>query len=105
MNRQLPILDSILLRMVFRQIPGLDMDDIVATREWINHKMEARGESVEEIDCNMTMREIFDVMEWPYYSNFVHEMFTEIFPGRPWLGHCLQFDIEQSLVRDFIPFV
>lgn len=104
MNRQVPILDSILLRMVFRQIKGLDMDDIVATREWINHKMGARGECV-EIDCNMTMREIFDVMEWPYPTSFVGDMFDEIFPGRSELALCLQFDIEHSLVRDFIPFV
>ena len=96
MNRQVPILDSILLRMVFRHIPGLDMNDIVATREWINHKMEARGESV-EIDCNMTMREIFDVMDWPYPSRFVGDMFEEIFPGQPHLGFCLHFDIKRSL--------
>lgn len=104
MNRQVPLLDSILLRMVFRQIKGLDMDDIVATREWIKHKMEDRGESV-EIDCNMTMREIFDVMEWPYPTSFAYDMFKEIFPGRSDLGLCLEFDIERSLVRDFIPFV
>ncbi len=80
------------------------MDNIVATREWINHIMEARGESV-EIDCNMTMREILDVIEWPYSSYFVNDMFKEIFPGRSHLGLCLHFDIEQSLVRDFILFV
>lgn len=66
--------------------------------------MEARGENV-EIDCNMTMREIFDVMEWPYPLSFHCEMFQEIFPGNPDLGLCLRFDIEQSLVRDFIPFI
>ena len=104
MNRQVPILRSILLRMVYRYIKGLDMDDIVATREWINQKMEARGDSG-EMNCNMTMREIVDVIEWPYDSDFVYDMFYDIFPGRTEHAHDLQLDIELSLVRDFIPFV
>ena len=80
------------------------MDDIVATREWITHKKEARGASI-EVNCNMTMREIVDVMEWPYSSYFVSHMFHAIIPGRGDPAPSLCLDIEHSLVRDFIPFV
>ena len=80
------------------------MDDIVAAREWITHKMEARGARI-EVNCNMTMREILDVIEWPYTSNFVLDMFYAILPGRDDLAIGLYLDIENSLVRNFIPVV
>lgn len=81
------------------------MDDIVATRKWITHKMEAREEANVEINCDMTMREILDVIEFPYSSYFVPHMFYAIIPGRVDLALGLYFDIQSSLVRDFIPFV
>lgn len=80
------------------------MDDIVATREWITHKMEAREANV-EVNCTMTMREILDVIEFPSSSYFVPHMLEAIIPGRADLAVCLYLDIDNSLVRDFIPFV
>ena len=90
--------------MASQEIKSLDIDNIVATREWITHKMQVRGARI-KVHCNMTMRKILDIIEWPYSSNFMLEMFDAIISGRSSLAIGLYLDIKISLVRDFIPFV
>lgn len=86
------------------QIKDLDMDDILATRKWITHQLESRGASI-KIDCNVTMREILEVMEWPEPGSFGFDLLLDIVAGSASFASALYVAILNSLARNSIPFV
>lgn len=80
------------------------MDNITIIRKRITHKMKTRKANV-KINCNMTISKIFDVIKFSYFLNFVPHICYAIITRRVDLTVNLYFDIQHSLVNDFIPFV